>query len=148
MWLDAEQRCRDLNAHLVSIITPEEQHFVNCECIMCVCVHRDGDKRGNEKIRIQHFCLTQQTHRTTSGSGWTTRRYRTTSAGQTEPRWWVRASQTTSNRSCIGTSCIQYNYTKMQNDHKKMQIENKEMQRDIKLPQRYSKQLQQDVIWL
>uniref|UniRef100_A0A3Q2YNZ8 C-type lectin domain-containing protein n=1 Tax=Hippocampus comes TaxID=109280 RepID=A0A3Q2YNZ8_HIPCM len=31
MWLDAEQRCRDLNAHLVSIITPEEQHFVNCE---------------------------------------------------------------------------------------------------------------------
>nr|XP_057934342.1 aggrecan core protein-like isoform X2 [Doryrhamphus excisus] len=28
-WLDAEQRCRDLNAHLVSIITPEEQHFVN-----------------------------------------------------------------------------------------------------------------------
>ncbi|XP_061620994.1 aggrecan core protein-like [Phyllopteryx taeniolatus] len=29
MWLDAEQRCRDLNAHLVSIITPEEQHFVN-----------------------------------------------------------------------------------------------------------------------
>uniref|UniRef100_A0A3P8RJ90 C-type lectin domain-containing protein n=1 Tax=Amphiprion percula TaxID=161767 RepID=A0A3P8RJ90_AMPPE len=31
-WLDAEQRCRDLNAHLVSIITPEEQDFVNCEC--------------------------------------------------------------------------------------------------------------------
>lgn len=30
-WLDAEQRCRDLSAHLVSIITPEEQHFVNCE---------------------------------------------------------------------------------------------------------------------
>ncbi|KAM3626178.1 uncharacterized protein V6R79_024149 [Siganus canaliculatus] len=29
MWLDAEQRCRDMNAHLVSIITPEEQHFVN-----------------------------------------------------------------------------------------------------------------------
>ncbi|KAM7424673.1 hypothetical protein PAMA_000837 [Pampus argenteus] len=29
VWLDAEQRCRDLNAHLVSIITPEEQHFVN-----------------------------------------------------------------------------------------------------------------------
>ncbi|XP_062404731.1 aggrecan core protein-like [Sardina pilchardus] len=28
-WEDAEQRCRDLNAHLVSIITPEEQHFVN-----------------------------------------------------------------------------------------------------------------------
>uniref|UniRef100_A0A3Q1GDB2 C-type lectin domain-containing protein n=1 Tax=Acanthochromis polyacanthus TaxID=80966 RepID=A0A3Q1GDB2_9TELE len=31
-WLDAEQRCRDLNAHLVSIVTPEEQDFVNCEC--------------------------------------------------------------------------------------------------------------------
>uniref|UniRef100_A0A671Q243 Aggrecan a n=1 Tax=Sinocyclocheilus anshuiensis TaxID=1608454 RepID=A0A671Q243_9TELE len=30
-WLDAEQRCRDLNAHLVSIITPEEQAFINCE---------------------------------------------------------------------------------------------------------------------
>uniref|UniRef100_A0A3B4V8X5 Aggrecan core protein n=1 Tax=Seriola dumerili TaxID=41447 RepID=A0A3B4V8X5_SERDU len=29
MWLDAEGRCRDLNAHLVSIITPEEQDFVN-----------------------------------------------------------------------------------------------------------------------
>ncbi|KAJ7994796.1 hypothetical protein DPEC_G00253180 [Dallia pectoralis] len=28
-WLDAEQRCRSLNAHLVSIITPEEQQFVN-----------------------------------------------------------------------------------------------------------------------
>lgn len=29
MWLDAEKRCRDLNAHLVSINTPEEQEFVN-----------------------------------------------------------------------------------------------------------------------
>uniref|UniRef100_A0A3Q3X1U5 C-type lectin domain-containing protein n=1 Tax=Mola mola TaxID=94237 RepID=A0A3Q3X1U5_MOLML len=28
-WLEAEQRCRDLKAHLVSIITPEEQTFVN-----------------------------------------------------------------------------------------------------------------------
>uniref|UniRef100_A0A674P1B3 Aggrecan core protein n=1 Tax=Takifugu rubripes TaxID=31033 RepID=A0A674P1B3_TAKRU len=28
-WLEAEQRCRDLNAHLASIITPEEQAFVN-----------------------------------------------------------------------------------------------------------------------
>uniref|UniRef100_A0A673H7B6 Aggrecan core protein n=1 Tax=Sinocyclocheilus rhinocerous TaxID=307959 RepID=A0A673H7B6_9TELE len=28
-WLDAEQRCRDLYAHLVSIITPEEQAFIN-----------------------------------------------------------------------------------------------------------------------
>ncbi|KAJ8340311.1 hypothetical protein SKAU_G00349440 [Synaphobranchus kaupii] len=28
-WLDAEQRCRDLNSHLVSIVTPEEQEFVN-----------------------------------------------------------------------------------------------------------------------
>ncbi|XP_056611312.1 aggrecan core protein isoform X1 [Triplophysa dalaica] len=28
-WLDAEQRCRDLNAHLASINTPEEQAFVN-----------------------------------------------------------------------------------------------------------------------
>uniref|UniRef100_A0A3B5L188 C-type lectin domain-containing protein n=1 Tax=Xiphophorus couchianus TaxID=32473 RepID=A0A3B5L188_9TELE len=27
-WLEAEQRCRHLNAHLVSIITPEEQQFV------------------------------------------------------------------------------------------------------------------------
>lgn len=34
-WLDAEQQCRDLNAHLVSINTPEEQAFINCECI-CV----------------------------------------------------------------------------------------------------------------
>ncbi|XP_047435769.1 aggrecan core protein-like isoform X2 [Mugil cephalus] len=29
VWLDAEQRCRDLNAHLVSINTPEEQNFIN-----------------------------------------------------------------------------------------------------------------------
>ncbi|XP_053180581.1 aggrecan core protein-like [Scomber japonicus] len=29
VWEDAEQHCRDLNAHLVSIITPEEQTFVN-----------------------------------------------------------------------------------------------------------------------
>ncbi|XP_030650035.1 aggrecan core protein [Chanos chanos] len=28
-WLDAEKRCRDLNSHLVSILTPEEQEFVN-----------------------------------------------------------------------------------------------------------------------
>ncbi|XP_063045384.1 aggrecan core protein-like isoform X2 [Engraulis encrasicolus] len=28
-WEDAEQRCRELNSHLVSIITPEEQRFVN-----------------------------------------------------------------------------------------------------------------------
>ncbi|XP_037835850.1 aggrecan core protein [Kryptolebias marmoratus] len=28
-WLDAEKHCRELNAHLVSIITPEEQQFVN-----------------------------------------------------------------------------------------------------------------------
>ncbi|XP_036073141.1 aggrecan core protein isoform X2 [Oryzias melastigma] len=28
-WLGAEQHCRSLNAHLVSIITPEEQQFVN-----------------------------------------------------------------------------------------------------------------------
>ncbi|KAJ8247486.1 hypothetical protein GJAV_G00246970 [Gymnothorax javanicus] len=28
-WLEAEQRCRDLNSHLVSIVTPEEQDFVN-----------------------------------------------------------------------------------------------------------------------
>ncbi|KAJ3592980.1 hypothetical protein NHX12_005318 [Muraenolepis orangiensis] len=28
-WLDAEQRCRDIDSHLVSIITPEEQNFVN-----------------------------------------------------------------------------------------------------------------------
>lgn len=32
VWLDAEQRCRDVNAHLVSISTPEEQVFVNGEC--------------------------------------------------------------------------------------------------------------------
>ncbi|XP_051998177.1 aggrecan core protein-like isoform X2 [Xyrauchen texanus] len=28
-WVDAEQHCRDLNAHLVSITTPEEQSFFN-----------------------------------------------------------------------------------------------------------------------
>ncbi|XP_043101449.1 aggrecan core protein isoform X2 [Puntigrus tetrazona] len=28
-WLEAEQQCRDINAHLVSIITPEEQAFIN-----------------------------------------------------------------------------------------------------------------------
>ncbi|XP_026123716.1 aggrecan core protein isoform X2 [Carassius auratus] len=28
-WLDAEQHCRNFNAHLVSIITPEEQTFIS-----------------------------------------------------------------------------------------------------------------------
>uniref|UniRef100_A0A3Q3FQF4 C-type lectin domain-containing protein n=1 Tax=Kryptolebias marmoratus TaxID=37003 RepID=A0A3Q3FQF4_KRYMA len=32
-WLDAEKHCRELNAHLVSIITPEEQQFVNGEAL-------------------------------------------------------------------------------------------------------------------
>lgn len=30
-WSEAEQRCQELNAHLVSITSPEEQQFVNCE---------------------------------------------------------------------------------------------------------------------
>lgn len=30
-WTDAEQRCQELNAHLVSISSQEEQQFVNCE---------------------------------------------------------------------------------------------------------------------
>lgn len=31
-WMDAESRCRQHQAHLSSIITPEEQEFVNSEC--------------------------------------------------------------------------------------------------------------------
>lgn len=31
-WMDAESRCREHQAHLSSIITPEEQEFVNSEC--------------------------------------------------------------------------------------------------------------------
>lgn len=30
-WLEAEQHCQELNAHLVSITSQEEQQFVNCE---------------------------------------------------------------------------------------------------------------------
>lgn len=30
-WSEAEQRCQELNAHLVSITSLEEQQFVNCE---------------------------------------------------------------------------------------------------------------------
>lgn len=30
-WSEAEQRCQELNAHLVSITSQEEQQFVNCE---------------------------------------------------------------------------------------------------------------------
>lgn len=43
-WLDAEQRCRDVNAHLVSIITPEEQHFVNGEWNLDLYVLKGADK--------------------------------------------------------------------------------------------------------
>lgn len=30
-WADAEGHCRALDAHLSSIVTPEEQEFVNSE---------------------------------------------------------------------------------------------------------------------
>jgi len=30
-WSEAEQRCQEVNAHLVSIGSQEEQQFVNCE---------------------------------------------------------------------------------------------------------------------
>lgn len=54
-WLEAEQRCRDLNAHLASIITPEEQAFVNGElrARMCVCV---GVCVSCKEVKI-HVCL-------------------------------------------------------------------------------------------
>lgn len=31
-WVDAESRCRKQQSHLSSIVTPEEQEFVNSEC--------------------------------------------------------------------------------------------------------------------
>lgn len=31
-WVDAESRCREQQSHLSSIVTPEEQEFVNSEC--------------------------------------------------------------------------------------------------------------------
>lgn len=34
LWLDAEQYCRYENAHLASIITPEEQNFVNGQWLL------------------------------------------------------------------------------------------------------------------
>lgn len=32
-WVDAESRCREQQSHLSSIVTPEEQEFVNSECV-------------------------------------------------------------------------------------------------------------------
>lgn len=37
-WADAEQRCQEVNAHLVSISSQEEQQFVNCEYFFAVFI--------------------------------------------------------------------------------------------------------------
>lgn len=41
VWVDAENRCRDLSAHLVSIVTPEEQDFVNCESVVWYILYNE-----------------------------------------------------------------------------------------------------------
>ncbi|KAF3833026.1 hypothetical protein F7725_026691 [Dissostichus mawsoni] len=62
LWLDAEQQCRDMNAHLASIITPEEQDFVNCECTMCCANGQDYQWIGlNDKTVANDFRWTDGT---------------------------------------------------------------------------------------
>lgn len=48
-WLEAEQRCRHLSAHLASIITPEEQDFVNGE-------HRGRTVAEREEVPLTLLC--------------------------------------------------------------------------------------------
>ena len=42
-WGVAEHRCQELNSHLVSITSQQEQNFVNCEylllCVVCCRLH-------------------------------------------------------------------------------------------------------------
>uniref|UniRef100_A0A8C1EDN1 C-type lectin domain-containing protein n=1 Tax=Cyprinus carpio carpio TaxID=630221 RepID=A0A8C1EDN1_CYPCA len=56
-WLDAEQRCQDLNAQLVSIITPEEQAFISCECVSWIGLNDkmvENDFRWSDGTSLQY----------------------------------------------------------------------------------------------
>ncbi|KAM4596327.1 brevican core protein-like [Fundulus diaphanus] len=72
-WLDAEGRCRDLNAHLVSIITPEEQQFVSATArdnqwigLNDKTVENDFQWTDSTPLQYENWKLNQQDYNLTS----------------------------------------------------------------------------------
>lgn len=89
-WEVAEQHCRMLGAHLVSIMTPEEQSYINSrfrpscfmvyEEFMYIIVYW--------WLNVMPYCPHQVTTKNTSGLVWMIRPLRMISAGLMGTRWW------------------------------------------------------------
>lgn len=84
-WEVAEQHCRMLGAHLVSVMSPEEQTYINSTSRSCCTAPYVW------KICWAHlfFCPQQETIKSTSGLVWMIKQLRMTSAGLTGTRWYA-----------------------------------------------------------